>query len=148
VIGYDHGLGRGRGGDAQVLENIGRQIGFDADVVSPTLDARGAPISSSAVRTAVAPGGLSDAQAALGRHYSFRGTGVPGHQRGRDLGYPTLNLELGSPRKLLPPAGVYAVRAHASRGTFGGMMNLGSRPTFGEFDRLVEVHLFEASGDW
>lgn len=148
VIGYDHGLGRGRGGDAQFLEAIGRRIGFDVDVVSPTLDSRGLPISSSAVRTAVAHGDLAHAQAALGRRYSFRGTVVPGHHRGRDLGYPTLNLELASARKLLPPAGVYAVRAHGARGTFGGMMNLGPRPTFGEFDRMLEVHLFDASGDW
>ena len=148
VIGYDHGLGRGRGGDAQFLETIGRQIGFDVDVVPPTLDARGVPVSSSAVRTAIAHGDLTHAHAALGRHYSFRGTVVPGHQRGRDLGYPTLNLELASARKLLPPAGVYAVRAHAAQGTFGGMMNLGARPTFGEFDRSLEVHLFDASGDW
>jgi riboflavin kinase / FMN adenylyltransferase len=148
VIGYDHGLGRGRGGDAQFLEAIGRQIGFDVDVVAPTLDSRGIPISSSGVRTAVAHGDLAFAHAALGRHYSFRGTVAPGHQRGRELGFPTLNLELASARKLLPPAGVYAVRAHAARGTFGGMMNLGARPTFGEFDRMLEVHLFEASGDW
>lgn len=148
VIGYDHGLGRGRGGDAQFLEAIGRQIGFDVDVVPPTLDSRGLPISSSAVRTAVAHGDLTYAHAALGRHYSFRGTVAHGDQRGRDLGYPTLNLELASARKLLPPAGVYAVRGHAARGTFGGMMNLGPRPTFGEFDRRLEVHLFDASGDW
>ena len=148
VIGYDHGLGRGRAGDAQFLETIGRQIGFEVDVVPPTLDPRGVPISSSAVRTAVAHGDLAYARAALGRHYSFRGTVIRGHHRGRNLGYPTLNLELASARKLLPPAGVYAVRAHGAPGTFGGMMNLGARPTFGEFDRMLEVHLFEASGDW
>jgi len=148
VIGYDHGLGRGRSGDARFLTQMGRKIGFDVDVVEPTLGANGAPISSSAARTAVAHGDLAAARAALGRHYGFRGVVVPGHQRGRDLGYPTLNLQLGSPRKLLPPAGVYAVRAHTSRGSFGGMMNLGPRPTFGEFDRVLEVHLFGASGDW
>jgi riboflavin kinase/FMN adenylyltransferase len=148
VIGYDHGLGRGRSGDARFLEQIGGQLGFAVDVVPPTLDARGAPVSSSAIRTAVAHGDLARARSSLGRHYSFRGVVVRGSRRGHDLGYPTLNLELSSPRKLLPPAGVYAVRAHAQRGTFGGMMNLGSRPTFGDFDRMLEVHLFEASGDW
>ena len=79
---------------------------------------------------------------------AFAASSFPAHQRGRDLGYPTLNLELGSARKLLPPAGVYAVRAQSARGSFGGMMNLGSRPTFGEFDRMLEVHLFGATGDW
>lgn len=148
VIGYDHGLGRGRSGDARFLASIGREIGFDVDVVAPTSDARGAPISSSAIRTAVAHGDLAQARAALGRHYAFRGAVVPGQQRGRDLGYPTLNLELGSSRKLLPPAGVYAVRAQTARGSFDGMMNLGPRPTFGELDRTLEVHLFGASGEW
>ncbi len=116
--------------------------------MEPISDSRGVPVSSSAIRTAVAHGDLEHARAALGRHYGFRGTVVPGHQRGRDLGYPTLNLELGSARKLLPPAGVYAVRARTARGSFDGMMNLGPRPTFGEFDRLLEVHLFGATGDW
>lgn len=148
VIGYDHGLGRGRSGDARVLAEIGRRRGFDVDVVAPTLDSYGAPVSSSTVRTAVAHGDLAGARTALGRFYSFRGVVVAGDRRGRDLGYPTLNLELASRRKLLPPAGVYAVRAHAARGSFDGMMNLGPRPTFGEPARTLEVHLFGASGDW
>ena len=88
-----------------------RRCGFDVDVVPPTLDEHGVPISSSAVRTAIAHGDLEHARAALGRPYAFRGTVVPGHRRGRDLGYPTLNIALASTRKLLPPAGVYAVRA-------------------------------------
>ena len=64
----------------------------------------------------------------------FAGAVVPGDQRGRALGYPTINIGLSSPRKLLPPVGVYAVRAQTARGVFGGMMNLGGRPTFGDLD--------------
>ncbi|NUS96861.1 MAG: hypothetical protein HOQ11_05590, partial [Gemmatimonadaceae bacterium] len=63
-------------------------------------------------------------------------------------GYRTLNLAPPSPRKLLPPEGVYAIRAQTPRGAFGGMMNLGPRPTFGEAERALEVHLFDAAGDW
>jgi riboflavin kinase/FMN adenylyltransferase len=148
VIGYDHGLGRGRQGDAAALQEIGATNGFDVAIVPATVDATGIPISSSAIRTSIAHGDLDRARGALGRPYSFRGTVVPGHQRGRDIGYPTLNIQLPSARKLLPPEGVYAVRAHSSRGTFGGMMNLGTRPTFGEFDLTLEVHLFDASGEW
>jgi riboflavin kinase/FMN adenylyltransferase len=117
-------------------------------VVPPTLDQAGAPISSSAIRTSIAHGDLERARKSLGRAYAFRGTVVPGDQRGRELGYPTLNLELVSPRKLLPPDGVYAVRAQTRRGSFGGMMNLGGRPTFGDLGRRLEVHLFDVSGDW
>lgn len=148
VIGYDHGLGRGRQGDAAALQQIGAANDFAVAVVEATLEGGGAPISSSAIRTSLAHGDLERARRSLGRYYSFRGDVVPGHQRGRDLGYPTLNIRLGSARKLLPPEGVYAVRAQTARGTFGGMMNLGARPTFGEFDRTLEIHLFDVSGDW
>jgi riboflavin kinase / FMN adenylyltransferase len=148
VIGYDHGIGRGRQGDADLLRALGARCGFEVHVMPPTLDAAGAPISSSAVRTSVAHGDLERARRSLGRAYGFRGVVVPGAQRGRELGYPTLNIALMSARKLLPPEGVYAVRAHTVRGSFGGMMNLGSRPTFGEFDRTLEVHVFDATGDW
>lgn len=148
VVGYDHGLGRGRRGDTAVLAELGREHGFGVEIVSATLDAAGAAISSSAIRSSIAHGDLDRAQHALGRPYSFRGVVVPGNQRGRDLGYPTLNIQLQSPRKLLPPEGVYAVCAQTARGTFGGMMNLGPRPTFGDFNSTCEVHLFDVSGDW
>lgn len=148
VAGYDHGLGRGRAGDVEVLTKLGERLHFDVDVVPPTLDDAGAPISSSAIRAALLAGRLDTAHAALGQPYFFDGTVVPGQQRGRDLGYPTLNVALASPRKLLPPDGVYAVRVRSSRGSFGGMMNLGGRPTFGEAERTLEVNLFEATGDW
>ncbi len=148
VAGYDHGLGRGRAGDVDVLANLGDRLHFDVDVVSPTLDEAGEPISSSAIRAAVLAGRLEVAEADLGQPYFFDGTVVPGQQRGRDLGYPTLNVALASPRKLLPPDGVYAVRIRSSRGSFGGMMNLGGRPTFGEAERTLEVNVFEAAGDW
>jgi riboflavin kinase / FMN adenylyltransferase len=148
VIGYDHGLGRGREGDAKTLTELGRRRGFRVDVVPAALDATGAPVSSSAIRTSIAHGDLDPARRLLGRPYGFSGTVVPGQQRGRALGYPTMNIELRSPRKLLPPEGVYAVRARMARGTFGGMMNLGARPTFAEFDRTLEVHVFDASDEW
>jgi len=148
VIGYDHGLGRGREGDAATLTALGRRRGFRVDVVAAALDGSGAPISSSAIRTSIAHGALEPAKRLLGRSYGLHGTVVPGQQRGRALGYPTMNIALPSARKLLPPEGVYAVRVHMARGTFGGMMNLGARPTFAELDRTIEVHVFDASEDW
>jgi riboflavin kinase/FMN adenylyltransferase len=148
VIGYDHGLGRGRQGDAAALQRLGAELGFTVDIVPAALDAAGAPISSSSIRTSIAHGDLQRSAAALGRPYSFAGVVVRGEQRGRALGYPTINIALPSPRKLLPPDGVYAVRARTARGVFGGMMNLGGRPTFGDLERTLEVHLFDATGDW
>src|SRR5262249_29359233 len=147
LIGYDHGLGRGREGDATRLRALGERHGFPVDVVEAVL-VEGAPVSSSAIRLAISYGELDAARRLLGRRYGFRGRVVAGEQRGRLLGFPTLNIALASPRKLLPPAGVYAVLAESPRGSFGGMMNLGPRPTFGDSALSLEVHLFDMTGDW
>jgi riboflavin kinase/FMN adenylyltransferase len=73
---------------------------------------------------------------------------VHGEARGRGLGFPTLNVAPDSPRKLLPADGVYAVEVASARGRFGGMLNLGGRPTFGDDRRTIEAHLFDATGDF
>lgn len=148
LIGYDHGFGRGRAGDVESLRVIGKRRGFSVDVVDAVLSADGTSISSTAVRRVVAHGDLARALEGLGRRYSFSGVVAAGEHRGRLLGFPTLNVALPSARKLLPPHGVYAVRTESRNGTFGGMMNLGPRPTFGDGAVGLEVHLFEAAGDW
>ncbi len=148
LIGHDHGFGRGRAGDVESLRMIGRRRGFPVEVVPAVLSTDGAPISSTAIRRAVAHGDLARASDGLGRRYAFAGRVASGEGRGRLLGFPTLNLELASRRKLLPPHGVYAVRVEGMQGAFGGMMNLGPRPTFGEESVTLEVHMFEADGDW
>lgn len=148
LIGHDHGFGRGRAGDVESLRMIGRRLGFPVEVVPAVLGSDGAPISSTAIRRAVAHGDLARAADGLGRRYSFTGRVVQGEGRGKGLGYPTLNLELGSRRKLLPPHGVYAVHVESVAGSHGGMMNLGPRPTFGDAVTSLEVHLFESGGDW
>jgi len=148
LIGHDHGFGRGRAGDVESLRVIGARRGFAVDVVDAVLGSDGSPISSTAIRRAIAHGDLARASDGLGRRYAFQGRVESGEGRGRLLGFPTLNLQLGSHRKLLPPHGVYAVRVEGTHRAFGGMMNLGPRPTFGDERVLLEVHLFEASGDW
>jgi riboflavin kinase/FMN adenylyltransferase len=147
-IGHDHGFGRGRAGDVESLRMIGRRRGFPVEVVPAVLGSDGSPISSTAIRRAIAHGDLARASDGLGRRYSFSGRVVSGEGRGRLLGFPTLNLELASRRKLLPPHGVYAVRTEGRDASFGGMMNLGPRPTFGDERITLEVHLFDAAGDW
>ena len=146
-IGHDHGFGRGRAGDVHVLQRLGAERGFRVEVVEP-IEAEGHAVSSTAIRRAVAGGDLHRAEIGLGRPYGATGKVVHGERRGRLLGYPTLNIALPSPRKLLPPEGVYAVRVHTVHGTFGGMLNLGARPTFGDATRSLEAHLFDAVGDW
>jgi riboflavin kinase / FMN adenylyltransferase len=148
LIGYDHGFGRGREGDVDVLRALGARLGFRVEVVPAVATEDGRTISSTSIRSAVAGGDLERAALALGRPYALGGRVVRGEQRGRRLGFPTLNVAPPSPRKLLPPDGVYAVRVQTPHGAFGGMLNLGGRPTFGEHARAIEAHLFDADGDW
>ena len=148
LIGHDHGFGRGRAGDVEVLKALGKDRGFGVEVVPAVPLGTGEAVSSSTIRRAVAEGDLVRAADGLGRPYSVSGRVVRGEQRGRLLGYPTINLAPPSPRKLLPPIGVYAVRVATPSGEFGGMMNLGPRPTFGEAELSLEAHLFDAAGDW
>ncbi|HEX6433012.1 MAG TPA: bifunctional riboflavin kinase/FAD synthetase [Gemmatimonadales bacterium] len=146
VIGHDHGFGRGRSGDVETLRRLGAAEGFDVDVVDP-IDFGGQHVSSSRIRRAVAGGDLVTARAMLGRPYSVVGRVGQGERRGRLLGVPTINLSELSPRKLLPPDGVYAVRVEWRGGHAGGMMNQGPKPTFEDGRRILEAHLFDVDAD-
>lgn len=148
LVGHDHGFGRGRMGDIEVLRQLGQSRGFQVTVLPPVHAADGYAISSTAIRRSVAGGDLARAALGLGRPYSISGTVIRGDQRGRTIGYPTLNLSPPSPRKLLPPDGVYAVRVQLPEGQFGGMLNLGPRPTVGDHQRRIETHVFDAGADW
>lgn len=147
LIGYDHGFGRARAGDSRVLKQLGARDGFRVEVIEAVTLSDGRTVSSTAIRRAIAGGDLERAAAGLGRAYAVSGVVGRGVQRGRTLGYPTLNVTTHA-RKLLPPEGVYAVRAATPRGAFGGMLNLGGRPTFGDATPGIEVYLLEASGDF
>lgn len=141
VIGPDHGFGRGREGDVQLLRRLGAEMGFAVDVVGEVeVDDRS--VSSTLVRRAIAGGDLATASRQLGRAYSLTAPVVTGAKRGRNLGYPTLNLALPDRRKLLPPDGVYAVWVEWRGGQAGGMLHQGPRPTFQDMERSIEVHVF------
>jgi len=148
LIGYDHGFGRQRAGNVDVLKMLGERDGFRVDVVAPVSTADGHSVSSTSIRRAVAGGDLVRAAQSLGRLYSVSGKVVEGSKRGRTIGFPTLNLGAPPRRKLLPPEGVYAVRVQTPRGPVGGMMNLGPRPTFGDTETSLEAHLFDTEADF
>jgi riboflavin kinase/FMN adenylyltransferase len=148
LIGYDHGFGKQRAGNVDVLRTLGERDGFRVEVVDPVATPDGHSVSSTSIRRAVAGGDLERASAALGRLYSVSGRVVHGSQRGRTIGFPTLNLGSPPQRKLLPPEGVYAVRVQTPGGPVGGMMNLGPRPTFGDTATSLEAHLFDTTGDF
>jgi riboflavin kinase/FMN adenylyltransferase len=148
LIGYDHGFGRQRTGDVNVLRSLGERDGFRVEAVDPVSTPDGHSVSSTSIRRAIAGGDLDRAAAGLGRPYSVSGRVIEGAQRGRTIGFPTLNMGPPPARKLLPPEGVYAVRVQTPSGPVGGMMNLGPRPTFGDSATSLEAHLFDTTGDF
>ena len=148
LIGYDHGFGHRRAGNVSVLQSLGKVRGFDVDIVDAVSQEDGQHVSSTSIRRAIAGGDLERAAEGLGRPYSISGSVVAGNSRGKQLGFATINLSAPSSRKLLPPEGVYAVMVQTPRGRFGGMMNLGPRPTFGDPERSIEAHLFDVDADF
>lgn len=142
VIGYDFRFGKSREGDAAYLERAGERLGFGVDIVPPLLF-REHPISSTRVRTALARGEVDVAAEMLGRPYSMSGLVVRGEGRGQSLEFPTANLLPDSPRKMVPPDGVYAVVAAygGMRGT--GALYIGSKPTYGGGPRSIEVYIID-----
>ena len=148
LIGHDHGFGHRRAGNVTVLKELGERDGFPVEVVDAVSAGDGQHVSSTSIRRAVAGGDLDRAASGLGRRYSVSGTVVAGNSRGRQLGFATINLSTPSPRKLLPPEGVYSVMVQTPAGQFGGMMNLGPRPTFGDLTVSLEAHLFEVDRDF
>ncbi|RMH66585.1 MAG: bifunctional riboflavin kinase/FAD synthetase [Bacteroidetes bacterium] len=147
VVGYDHGFGHNREGGHALLEDLGRRLGFAVHVI-PAQIVEQEVVSSTEIRRALEAGNVRTAAALLGRRYSFDGIVVEGDRRGRTIGFPTANLRPTHPRKILPRPGVYAVRVRLPEGGWwGGMMNLGQRPTFDGTGLRPEVHLFEFEGD-
>jgi riboflavin kinase/FMN adenylyltransferase len=146
VIGYDHGFGRDRSGDPATLVAIGMELGFTVDVVPP-VSVAGKAVSSSRIREAITNADMREARVCLGRPYSIRGVVVRGEGRGRGLGFPTANLRVGDRDKLIPPQGIYAVRAAVRGAVHVGALHLGPRPTFKGSPPTIELHLLDFDED-
>jgi len=143
VIGYDHHFGKGRGGNAETLTSLGEESGFTVDNI-PSYKLDDIIISSTKVRNALSEGDVALAAKMLGRCYRFSGTVVGGDKRGRELGYPTANIQLDYPEKLLPLIGIYAVKVIIQNQTHNGLLSIGRRPTFYEDGEVVsEVYIYD-----
>lgn len=146
VIGYDHGFGRGREGDAHTLQALGGEFGFSVDVV-PAVSLDTETVSSTRVRAAIAQGEVAAAMEPLGRGYPLIGRVEPGDGRGRQLGFPTANLGSIPADKLVPAEGVYAVWANLPTGVHPGALHVGPRPTFPGARPSIELHVLDFEGD-
>ena len=146
VVGYNHFFGRNRKGNSEFLESVKDRYGFDLEVVGPH-NMAGETISSTKIRRILQSGDVEKAAQFLGRKYRLAGRVIPGVGRGRTLNFPTANLELTHPEKLIPPKGVYAAIVEVDDQMHPGMVNIGIRPTFGESKLTIEVHLINFDGD-
>jgi len=146
VVGYNTRFGRNREGDAELLLGMGRQHGFQVRQVQP-VHIHGQLVSSTAIRTAINDGNLERAAAMLGRPVSLYGTVVSGEGRGRQLGFPTANLDLYHETR--PPAGVYAGFTEIDGARHRVLISIGNQPTFHAPDSpiIVEVYVLDFSSD-
>jgi riboflavin kinase/FMN adenylyltransferase len=145
VTGEDFTFGRGRAGNARILFELGAGRGIAAETVAPVL-VDGEPASSSRIRAALKDGDPGTATRLLTRPFAIEGVVVDGDKRGRELGWPTANLEIGN--YLRPAYGIYAVRVTLDDGgEHDGVASLGIRPTFDPPRELLEAVLFDFDGD-
>ncbi len=146
VIGYDHGFGRDRRGGRRILERLAGERGFSVEVVDEVL-LHAQHFSSTRIRSLLHEGRVREANAFLGAPYMISGQVVHGEGIGRELGFPTVNLKVPDPDKLLPGNGVYIARTVIDGREYRVMMNIGVRPTVSdESGAVIEAHILGYSG--
>ncbi|HEY7843681.1 MAG TPA: bifunctional riboflavin kinase/FAD synthetase [Bradyrhizobium sp.] len=144
AVGYDFHFGKGRVGSPSLLANEAPRLGIEVDV-QPHIDIDERPVSSSAIRSALAEGQIGDATAMLGGPWFVTGEVIHGEKRGRELGYPTANIRLDNNCGLRH--GIYAVRVGRGSERIDGVASFGRRPTFDNGAPLLEIFLFDFKGD-
>ena len=147
VIGYDHRFGHNRAETFEDYCRYGRELGIHIMQASAYTQEQD-KVSSSAIRRALQTGDIRTATKFLGYHYYLEGTVVDGYKVGRKIGFPTANLRVDFPNKLIPSIGVYAVYVYVNGEKHKGMLNIGYRPTINNgTDLSIEVHILDFQGD-
>ena len=142
IIGYDHKFGHDRKGDYHMMEDFAEKLDYDLkEITEHIVDSL--IVSSTKIREAIFKGDMITANDLLGYDFFFQGKVVEGNKLGRQLGYPTANIQLADEEKIIPANGVYAVRALHNRKMYDGMMNIGIRPTLADGLFMIEVNMFD-----
>lgn len=144
VVGYDHRFGKSREGDFTMLNEFGDMFGFEVEEIPPHVMAE-VNVSSTKIRKSLDDGDIEKANRFLGYNYPLSGIVIEGDGIGRSFGYPTANVHVTNPLKLIPAHGVYAVIVEVDGKRYKGMLNIGVRPTVtNEGEERIEVHLIDA----
>lgn len=146
IIGYDHRFGKNREGNFEQLEEYGHVFDFKVLEI-PSQDINAVSVSSTKIRRALQAGDVQTANRYLGRAFTITGTVVLGNQLGKTIGFPTANIQIAAPYKLIPQKGAYLVKTTLSGKPFYGMMNIGVRPTISGTEKTIEIHFFDWTGD-
>ncbi len=147
VIGYDHRFGKNREGDFETLKTFSKMYNYSVEEISAR-DIDNIAISSSKIRKALEEGDVELATKFLGHPYFIKALVVKGKQLGNTIGFPTANLKIMSPDKLIPKMGVYFVSVEIENQTYFGMMNIGTNPTVESTQQIKqEVNIFDFNGD-
>ena len=146
VVGYDHRFGRNR--TASLEDMYSYADIYDFEVIE--IDAKkikSTAVSSTKIRKAIDQGDIALANSYLGDPFTLEGVVVHGDKRGRELSYPTANIELQNKHKIIPKQGVYLIQSELDNRVVYGMMNIGTKPTFDTTNPSIEVHFFDWNGD-
>ncbi|OAV45587.1 bifunctional riboflavin kinase/FAD synthetase [Lewinella sp. 4G2] len=147
VIGYDHRFGKDRMGDIEYLSHRGREKGYEVIEIDAQ-EVNNITVSSTTVRNALLEGDVRKAQELTGRPYELSGRVVRGQQIGRSIGFPTANLAIGHPLKLIPAEGIYAVHVRRGQQALEGMLYIGNRPSLEDGrGTTIELNLFDFDED-
>ena len=146
VVGYDHRFGKNRSGGFQELTTLASEFNFDVKEIDAS-EIEEIAVSSTRIRKALSSGNLTSANELLGRPYTLSGTVVQGKQLGRQLGYPTANIQIDEPNKLIPPNGVYIGYTHIGEIKYKIMLNIGLRPTVDGTSQTIEAHIIDFEKD-
>lgn len=145
VVGYNYRFGHNGSGDTRLLTEMGKEMGFEVMVVPP-VKVRGKVVSSSLIREAIQQGDVTGARLYLGRPYSINGKIVRGAGRGKTLGYPTANLDIGHKNMVIPKFGVYLTGCNLDGRWLWGVTNVGKNPTFEQSGLHIETYLLDYHG--
>jgi len=148
MVGYNHRFGKGRQHSFEEYQSFAKKYNFSISLVEAVLT-DGMKTSSTDIRNHLLRGEMKAANKILGYHYMVSGRVIGGQQLGRRIGYPTANIEVEELHKLIPPDGVYAVKVRVEGKQYGGMLNIGYRPTVNHNidHRSLEVHIFNFNHD-
>ncbi|MCG6187494.1 bifunctional riboflavin kinase/FAD synthetase [Maribellus maritimus] len=148
VVGYDHKFGKDRQGGFEYLKECALKYNFEIEKLEPLL-LNDIHISSTKIREALQKGDVKTANKYLGYEFTLHGTVVEGKRLGRQIGFPTANIESSDIHKLIPGYGVYAVKIFSEGIEHTGMLNIGTRPTFNQNadNRSIEVNIFDFEKD-